>query len=187
MEYKVCFLYRTGQDVWYVHKTKQVPKHGCISEIKIHITDMGPSDYMSPTIEYLICGNWYKENELWDNKENFKAWYDNKFCRTKELKLEYDNAIWENIDNSGTEVKVVGLISRTNNSHPWKKMKIAEIFYFNKDNKPRFRYVPIKDIIPLYNKQSSIYENKYELVHLYGMYYIEDEVYNFVNYDGIKF
>ena len=66
-------------------------------------------------------------------------------------------------------------------------MKIAEIFYFNKDNKPRFRYVPIEDITPLYNKQSNIYGNKYELMHLYGMYYIEDDVYNFVNYDGIKF
>ena len=83
MEHAVCFLYRTGQEMWYVHKTKQVPKHGRISEIKINITDMGPSDYMRPIIEYLICGNWYRENELWDNKENFKTWYDNNFCRTK--------------------------------------------------------------------------------------------------------
>ena len=186
MEHKVCFLYRTGQEVWYVHKTKQVPKHGRISEIKIHITDMGSSDYMRPTIEYLICGNWYRENELWDSKENFKSWYDNKFCRTKELELEYDNAIWENIDNSETKVKVVGLISRTNNSHPWKKMKIAEIFYFNKDNKPKFRYVPFDNIMFI-TEPSLITDNKYEIMKKYGKYYIEDEVYNFVNYDGIKF
>ena len=186
MDHKVCFLYKTGQEVWYIHKIKRVPKHGYISEINIHISYMGQDDYMRPNIEYLICGNWYRENELWDNKENFKVWYNNKFCRTKELDLEYDNAIWENIDNLGTEVKVIGLISRTNNSHPWKKMKIAEIFYFNKDNKPRFRYVPLEDIIPI-NKKSDIIGNKYELMSQYGMYYIEDDIYNFVNYDGIKY
>jgi hypothetical protein len=190
MEHAVCFLYRIGQEVWYVHKIKRVPKHARISEIKIHITDMGPSpsDYMSPTIEYLICGNWYKENELWDNKENFKAWYNNKFCRTQELKFENDNAIWfENakVDDE-IKVKVLSLISRINNSHPWKKMNIAEIFYFNKEGKPRFRYVPLDDIMFI-TEPSSITENKYELMKKYGQYYVEDAIYNFVNYDGIKF
>ena len=188
MEHAVCFLYKIGEDVWYIHKTKQTPKHGHISEIKIHITYMGPSDYMSPTIEYLICGNWYKENELWDNKENFKAWYNNKFCHTQELKFENDNAIWfENakVDDE-IKVKVLSLIERTNNGHPWKKMQIVEILYFNKEGKPRFRYVPLDDIMFI-AEPSSITENKYELIKKYGQYYVEDAIYNFVNYDGIKF
>ena len=41
MEHKVCFLYKIGQELWYVHKTKQVPKHGYVCEIKIHITSKG--------------------------------------------------------------------------------------------------------------------------------------------------
>lgn len=188
MEHKVCFLYEIGQEVWYIHRTKQVPKHGRISKINIEINYMGPGDYMRPTITYLICGNLYYEYELYDNKENFKAWYDNKYCRTKELEFEYDNAIWfENakVDDE-IKVKVLSLIERTNNGHPWKKMKIVEIFYFNKEGSPRFRYVPLDDIMFI-AEPSAIIENKYELMKKYGQYYIEDGIYNFVNYDGIKF
>ena len=47
MDHKVCFLYKTGQEVWYIHKIKRVPKHGYISEINIHISYMGQDDYMS--------------------------------------------------------------------------------------------------------------------------------------------
>ena len=188
MEHKVCFLYKVGQELWYVHKTKQVPKHGYVSEIRIHITYMGPSDYMTPTIEYLIAGNWYKECELYDKKENFKSWYDNKYCRTKYLELPGDTALWlEDIqDDGGIKVKVLNLIERTNNSHPWKKMLIAEIFYINKNGYGRFRYVPYDDI-EIIDEKNVFTEDKYQLCKMYGQHYIEDSIYNFVNYDGIKF
>lgn len=190
MEHQVCFLYRTGQDVWYMHKTKNVPKHARISEIKIHITDMGasPSDYMSPTIEYLICDNWYKENELWDSKDNFWAWHDNHACYIKNIELPGDTALWlEDIhDDGGIKVKVLGLFERINNKHPWKRMNVAEIFYINKDGYGRFQYVPYEDI-EIINEKNTITEDKFQLFKIYGQHYIEDSIYNFVNYDGIKF
>mgnify|MGYP006967385854 CR=1 FL=1 len=37
MEHKVCFLYKTRQEVWYIHKTKNIPSHGYIQEININI------------------------------------------------------------------------------------------------------------------------------------------------------
>ena len=188
MEHKVCFLYKTGQEVWYIHKTKNIPSHGYIQEININISYMDQNDNMSPTIEYRINDIWYKECELWDTKENFKIWYNNHFCKIRQLDLKNDNAIWfENakVDDE-IKVKVLSLFERTNNGHPWKKMQIVEIFYFNKEGKPRFRYVPLDDIMFI-AEPSSITENKYELMKKYGEYYVEDDIYNFVNYDGIKF
>lgn len=187
MEHKVCFLYKTRQEVWYIHKIKNIPSHGYIQEININISYMDQNDNMSPTIEYRINDIWYKECELWDNKENFKIWYNNNFCCTKELEFEYDNAIWKNIDNSDIKVKVLRLFERTNNKHPWKKMKVAEIFYINKEGKGRFRFVPKEDIQFVNEKNKFTNETKYGLIRKFGEYYIEDAIYNFVCYDGIKF
>ena len=65
-------------------------------------------------------------------------------------------------------------------------MVIAEIFYINKNGYGRFRYVPYDDI-EIIDEKNVFTEDKYQLCKMYGQHYIEDSIYNFVNYDGIKF
>ena len=72
---------------------------------------------------------------------------------------------------------------------------LAHVFYsdefINKILNSNY-FIPITEAVPLDDimfiaEPSSITENKYELMKKYGQYYVEDAIYNFVNYDGIKF
>ena len=71
------------------------------------------------------------------------------------------------------------------------KKKISLIFYFGKrhkdaiDKKGIFRYVDDNDLERL-DEEFPVKLNKYELFMKYGQFFIEDALYNFVNYDGLK-
>lgn len=186
----VSFKYHIGQEIYFLHK--DYPKRGYISEINICIQNMYEDDgwVIEPIIEYRIKGNeiiWIREDELWENRKDFQKWIDTNLCTRKNVKFENDTALWleDNFDDGGIKVKVLEIIDRINNKHPWKRMMIAEIFYFDKNGQAFFRYVPFDDI-ELINEKNTISETKYELMKIYGMNYIEDGIYNFVNYDGIK-
>ena len=73
------------------------------------------------------------------------------------------------------------------NKHPWKKMKVAEIFYFDKKGKGKFRFVPKEDITLVNEENKFSNETKYGLMRRFGTCYIEDDIYNFVCYDGTKY
>lgn len=183
-EYKVTFHLYIGQEVYYLFKRN--PKRGYIKEIDISIEEMNDNT-INPVIKYRIDDNWYKEEELWTNKKLFQNWINENMCYIKNLECSTDNGLW--LENANIEdeikVKILSVFERINNKHPWKKRKIAEIFYFNKDQKPRFRFVPFEDIIPI-DTPSNITGDKFELINKYGQHYVEDSIYNFVNYDGIK-
>ena len=44
-----------------------------------------------------------------------------------------------------------------------------------------------KELDKIIDEKNIFTEDKYQLCKIYGQYYIEDAIYNFVNYDGIKF
>ena len=185
MEHIVRFQYYKHQEVYFLYKN--YPKRGHIDEINISIKDMYKDEddgewCIEPNITYRIKDNWYKENELWSDKKKFKEWIDNNLCYTKYIEHKENYCYWNN-----QKVFLIDIIERTNNRHPWRKKKIAVIFYIDENNKGYFRYVLWKDIKDPIYEQNYIGNTKYGLMKTYGHNYIEDGIYNFVNYDGIKF
>lgn len=181
--YKVSFKYHIGQIVYFLHKN--YPKKGVIKEVNISIKTMNYEEdgwYLTPVIKYNINDNWYIENELWDDRKEFKKYLDKNLCYTKYFEHKDNFCLWNN-----QKVHLLSIIERTNNKHPWKKKKIAEIFYTNENNKGYFRYVLYEDISDTTYEKTYFENPKYELMRTYGMYYVEDDIYNFVNYDSIKF
>lgn len=182
-EFNVSFKYHIGQEVYFLHKN--YPKHGFINEVNISIKKMEYEDdgwYITPIITYRINENWYNESQLWEDKKEFKKWIDTNLCYTKYIDHKENYCYWNN-----QKVFLIDIIERTNNKHPWKKKKIAVIFYTDENNKGYFRYVLWEDIKnPIY-EQNYLGNTKYGLMKTYGHNYIEDGIYNFVNYDGIRF
>lgn len=102
-------------------------------------------------------------------------------------------------DGKEVEGRLIKSFSHTNESYGQTK-DIALIFYEDlisstwSDGEllPRlvFKYVEIDDENLIITSDKSIYKGNsiYELIKKYGTieYYIEDWLYNFVNYDGIK-
>ena len=183
--YSISFEYKPGQEVYFIYKN--YVKKGYIQEVSIKVDYIDHEGYCSPNIQYKVNEKWYDESKLWDNKKDAQFWLDHNLCYNKELDLTSDTAIWENIDNSNIKVKVLRLFERTNNKHPWKKMKIAEIFYFDKKGKGKFRFVPKEDIQFVNEENKFTKETKYGLMRRFGQYYVEDDIYNFVCYDGMKY
>ena len=180
-EYKIIFHLYIGQEVYYLYK--DYPKRGYIEEIDISIKEMNQyENTIMPIIKYKIKNNWYTENELWTNRKDFQKWIDDNLCYTKYIEHQENTADYEN-----QSVRLISIIERTNNKHPWKKMKLAEIFYTDENNKGYFSYVPFDNITNIRHENYYIGDTKYELMKHYGANYIEDGYYNFVNYDGIKF
>ena len=177
----VSFRYHIGQEVYFLYKN--YPKRGIIREVDISIKDMNEyRNTVTPIITYKINNNWFNERDLWDDRKQFQKWIDENLCYTKYIAHKENYCYWNN-----QKVFLIDIIERTNNKHPWKKKKIAVIFYTDENNKGYFRYVLWEDIKnPIY-EQNYIGNTKYELMKTYKHNYIEDGIYNFVNYDGIKF
>ena len=177
----VSFKYYIGQTIYFLYKN--YPKRGIISEVNISIKDMNQyRNEVTPIITYKINDNWYRENDLWDDRKQFQKWIDLNLCYTKYLDCNYNYCYWNN-----QKVFLIDIIERTNNKHPWKKKKIAVIFYTDENDNGYFRYVFYKDIKDPVYEQNYFGNTKLELMRTYGTNYVEDEIYNFVNYDGIKF
>ena len=183
--YSISFEYKPGQEVYFIYKN--YIKKGYIQEVSIKVDYIDREGYCSPNIQYKVNEKWYNESALWDNKKDAQFWLDHTLCYNKELDLTSDTALWENIDNSNIKVKVLRLFERINNKHPWKKMKVAEIFYFDKKGKGKFRFVPKEDIQFVNEENEFTKETKYGLMRRFGQYYVEDDIYNFVCYDGMKY
>jgi len=184
----VKFNYKVGQEVFFVYK--DYPKKGKISEIKISIKNVQrPYGYvMFPCIEYLIKDQWFDQSKLYVDRKSCKDWINHNLFYHKEIENNYDTGYWIDKSKDPLEeecVKVFNVFERTNNGHPWKKRKIVEIFRFV-DGRGFIQYVPYEDIT-LTSDVNDLKGTKYDVIHIYGEHYIEDEVYNFVNYQGIKF
>ena len=181
-EYFISFHLHIGQEVYYLYK--DYPKRGYIEEIDISIKKMNPNEnIIKPIIKYKIKSNWYNEDELWTNRKDFQKWIDDNFCYTKFIDTKENFCKWND-----KKCFLLGVIERKNNKHPWKKKKIAFIFYIDEDTfKGYFRYVFYEDITDVLYEQTYLHNTTSDLMKTYGTNYIEDDIYNFVNYDGIKF
>jgi len=184
---QVSFKYNVSQKVFFIYR--DYIKSGIIEKISIEIDKNSYGIEFHPLIKYLIKKEWYYEYQLWDDKKKLKKWMDNNFCCTKYIQPIGDTGYWVTSDDEGNleevEVKVLGIIDRVNNRHPWKHRKFVEIFYFE-NSKGIVRYIPYEEIT-ITTDINEIKGNKYDLFHIYGERYYEDEPYNFINYDGIKF
>ena len=177
----VSFKYYIGQTIYFLYN--DYPKRGIITEVNISIKDMNNyRNEVTPIITYKINDNWYNENELWDDRKRFQKWIDNNLCYTKYVDHKENYCYWNN-----QKVFLIDIIERTNNKHPWKKKKIAVIFYIDENNKGYFRYVFYEDIKDPVYELMYMKTPKYHLIETYGQNYIEDDIYNFVNYNGIKY
>ena len=97
--------------------------------------------------------------------------------------------IISSIYHSPKEVKVIDIFERYNPTHPLVSMLIAKVFYVEMINgieQGVIEYVDAEDL-RITNEESPYKENIYDLMKKYnGEYYIENDIYNFVCYDGIK-
>ena len=182
---QVSFKYNVNQKVFFIYK--DYIKSGIIEKISIEIDKNSYSIEFHPIIKYLIKKEWYYEYQLWKNKKELKNWMDKYFACTKYIKPSGDTGYWKTPNDNGNlekiNVKILGIIDRINPSHSWNHRKLAEVFYFE-NGKGIVRYVPYEEV-SITNNEYHI--NKYDLFHIYGERYYEDEFYNFINYDGIKF
>ena len=180
-DFGVSFKYYVGQEVYVLYKN--YPKKGIISEVNISIKDMDHyRNTLTPIITYKILGEWYNESKIWEDKIALKYWIDHNLCYSKYIDHKENFCYW----NDKT-VFLFDIIERTNNRHPWKKKKIAVIFYIDENNKGYIRYVFYNDIKNPVYEQTYLGNTRFGLMKTYGHNYIEDDIYNFVNYDGVKF
>lgn len=178
----ISYKYHLSQEVYFLYKN--YPKKGIIDEINISLKleyNNYTSAYLKPIIKYKINEKWYFENEIWKDKKEFQKWIDNNLCYTKFIDTKENFCKWNN-----KKVFLLSVIERINNQHPWKKKKIAQIFYIDENNQGYFRYVLYENIKDIVYEKTYLDNTKYGLEKTYGTNYIEDEIYNFVNYDGIK-
>lgn len=75
MDYSVSYRYRPGTKVYYLKNGK--PAWGYVKEVEINIDHMDSYGYIEPKIKYHVGWDWYKESELYDDKERFKRMYEN--------------------------------------------------------------------------------------------------------------
>lgn len=111
---------------------------------------------------------------------------------TKSVELLSDLGNWYKDGKLVRKVKVCELFDRHNDWMGTKRM--ALVFYLDKrfkdstEEKGIFRYLEYGKELDIIIGESEYKGSKYDLMHKYGgEYYVEDENYNFVNYNGIKF
>lgn len=85
------------------------------------------------------------------------------------------------------DCKVIDIFEKVNKEHPFNSMLIAKIFYYDSIIKCGVcRYVNATSL-QITTEECPYKGNLYELFKEYGgEYYIEDGIYKFVCYDGIK-